>query len=56
MMEQEKLKANLKKPFIASMENIYCAEKLLTKVLPTVRKAAITEELKSAIEEHLTQT
>ena len=46
----------LEKYFTDSLKDIYWAEKHLTKALPKMKKAATTEELKSAIEEHLTQT
>jgi ferritin-like metal-binding protein YciE len=46
----------LEKYFTDSLKDIYWAEKALTKALPKMQKAATTEELKSAIEEHLGQT
>ncbi|MEP7377091.1 MAG: ferritin-like domain-containing protein [Chitinophagaceae bacterium] len=46
----------LEKYFTDSLKDIYWAEKHLTKALPKMKKAATTEELKSAIGEHLTQT
>ncbi|HUR64858.1 MAG TPA: ferritin-like domain-containing protein [Chitinophagaceae bacterium] len=46
----------LEKLFVDSLKDIYWAEKALTKALPKMQKAATTEELKSAIEEHLGQT
>lgn len=46
----------LEKFFTDSLKDIYWAEKNLTKALPKMQKAATTEELKSAIEEHLAQT
>jgi ferritin-like metal-binding protein YciE len=46
----------LEKLFVDSLKDIYWAEKALTKALPKMKKAATTEELKSAIEEHLGQT
>jgi len=52
--EQEN--SQLEKLFIDSLKDIYWAEKQLTKTLPKMKKAATTDELKSAIEEHLTQT
>ncbi len=42
--------------FTDSLKDMYWAEKHLTKALPKMQKAATTEELKSAIEEHLAQT
>jgi ferritin-like metal-binding protein YciE len=49
-------RSQLEKFFTDSLKDIYWAEKNLTKALPKMKKAATTEELKSAIEEHLTQT
>jgi ferritin-like metal-binding protein YciE len=46
----------LEKLFTDSLKDIYWAEKHLTKALPKMQKAATTGELKTAIEEHLTQT
>ena len=46
----------LEKFFEDSLKDIYWAEKHLTKALPKMQKAATTEELKSAIEEHTAQT
>jgi len=48
--------SQLEKFFTDSLKDIYWAEKHLTKALPKMQKAATTEELKSAIGEHLTQT
>jgi ferritin-like metal-binding protein YciE len=48
--------SQLEKLFTDSLKDIYWAEKHLTKALPKMKKAATTDELKSAIEEHLTQT
>ncbi len=48
--------SQLEKLFTDSLKDIYWAEKHLTKALPKMQKAATTDELKSAIEEHLTQT
>ena len=48
--------SQLEKFFTDSLKDIYWAEKALTKALPKMQKAATTEELKSAIEEHLAQT
>ncbi|OQP46277.1 rubrerythrin family protein [Niastella yeongjuensis] len=42
--------------FMESLKDIYWAEKRLTKTLPKLQKAATTQELKAAIEEHLSQT
>lgn len=46
----------LEKLFHDAIKDIYWAEKALTKALPKMQKAATTEELKSAIEEHIGQT
>lgn len=46
----------LEKFFMDALKDIYWAEKHLTKALPKMQKAATTEELQSAIEEHLAQT
>lgn len=48
--------SQLEKFFVDSLKDIYWAEKALTKALPKMRKAATTDELKSAIEDHLAQT
>jgi ferritin-like metal-binding protein YciE len=46
----------LEEYFIDTLKDIYWAEKHLTKALPKMQEAATTDELKSAIEEHITQT
>lgn len=46
----------LEKFFTDALKDIYWAEKHLTKVLPKMKKAATTEELQQAIEDHLAQT
>lgn len=46
----------LEKYFGDALKDIYWAEKALTKALPKMKKAATTEELKAAIEEHIAQT
>ncbi|MEO5592603.1 MAG: ferritin-like domain-containing protein [Chitinophagaceae bacterium] len=48
--------SQLDKYFTDSLKDIYWAEKQLTRTLPKMQKAATTEELKSAIEDHLVQT
>jgi len=48
--------SKLEEFFTDSLKDIYWAEKHLTKALPKMKKAATTEELKSAIEEHIAQT
>jgi len=42
--------------FIDELRDLYDAEKQLTKALPKMAKAASTEELKAAFEEHLSET
>ena len=42
--------------FVDSLKDLYWAEKHLTKALPKMSKAASSEELKSAIDEHLEVT
>jgi len=42
--------------FVDAIKDVYWAEKHLTKALPKMQEAATTEQLKSAIEEHLAQT
>lgn len=42
--------------FMDALKDIYWAEKHLTKALPKMKKAATTEQLQDAIEEHLGQT
>lgn len=46
----------LEKYFEDALKDIYWAEKALTKALPKMRKAATTDQLKTAIEEHTAQT
>lgn len=53
---EPKTNSQLQKFFEDSLKDIYWAEKNLTKALPKMQKAATTEELKNAIEEHLAQT
>ncbi|TMI89138.1 MAG: ferritin-like domain-containing protein [Bacteroidetes bacterium] len=48
--------SQLEKLFTDSLKDIYWAEKHLTKALPKMKKKATTDELRSAIEEHLAQT
>lgn len=48
--------AQLEKYFEDALKDIYWAEKHLTKALPKMKKAATTEELQTAIEEHRIQT
>lgn len=46
----------LEKFFLDSVKDLYWAEKHLTKALPVMRDAATTEQLQTAIEEHIGQT
>jgi ferritin-like metal-binding protein YciE len=46
----------LEKFFMDALKDIYWAEKHLAKALPKMKKAATTEQLQDAIEEHLAQT
>ena len=46
----------LKELFIDELRDIYWAEKALTKALPKMQKAATSEEVASAFEEHLAVT
>ena len=46
----------LKELFIEELKDIYWAEKHLVKALPKMRKAATSEELATAFEEHLAVT
>jgi ferritin-like metal-binding protein YciE len=48
--------SQLQKFFLDALKDIYWAEKHLTKALPKMQKAATTEELKAAIEQHIAQT
>ncbi|MGK2862239.1 MAG: ferritin-like domain-containing protein [Chitinophagaceae bacterium] len=48
--------SQLEKFFTDSLKDIYWAEKHLTKELPKMKKAATTQQLKDAIEEHKMQT
>lgn len=46
----------LKEFFVDELKDIYYAEKQIAKTLPKMKKAATSEELKNAFEEHLSQT
>lgn len=56
--EQSPAKGNsqLHKLFMDALKDLYWAEKHLTAALPKMHKAATTEELKTAIKEHIAQT
>lgn len=49
-------KTLLQELFLDELKDIYWAEKHLTKALPKMRKAATSEELASAFENHILQT
>lgn len=48
--------SQLEKFFHDALKDVYWAEKHLTKELPKMQKAATTQQLKDAIEEHIGQT
>jgi ferritin-like metal-binding protein YciE len=48
--------SKLKELFVEELKDIYSAEKQLTKALPKLAKAATSEELANAFENHLVQT
>src|SRR5687767_13072576 len=48
--------SQLEKFFHDTLKDLYWAEKHLTKALPKMKKEATTEQLQSAIEDHLAQT
>jgi ferritin-like metal-binding protein YciE len=48
--------SQLEEYFLHELKDIYGAEKQLTKALPKLQKAATTEELKQALEDHLAVT
>lgn len=48
--------SEFEKFFVDQLKDIYWAEKHLTKALPKMQKAATSEELQQAIEDHLVQT
>ncbi|HYF68026.1 MAG TPA: ferritin-like domain-containing protein [Ohtaekwangia sp.] len=48
--------SQLEEYFLQELKDIFGAEKQLTKALPKLQKAATTEELKEALEEHLAVT
>lgn len=53
---QQQSNTMLEKFLIDSLKDIYWAEKHLTKALPKLEKAATSEELKQALQDHLTVT
>jgi ferritin-like metal-binding protein YciE len=48
--------ATLRELFVEELKDLYSAENLIVKALPKMAKAASSEELRSAFEEHLDQT
>jgi ferritin-like metal-binding protein YciE len=53
---QQQTNTMLEKFMIDSLKDMYWAEKHLTKALPKLEKAATSEELKQALQDHLTVT
>src|SRR5690349_10482309 len=53
--KSEKLQ-NLEDLYVHELKDIYSAEKQITKALPKMIKAASSDQLRSAFEEHLQQT
>lgn len=56
MSQSEDAKSLLQEFFTDELKDIYWAEKHLTKSLPKMAKAATSEELRQAFEDHLDQT
>ena len=54
--ESEGMDTELHKLFLDELSDIYDAEQQLTKALPKVAKAAQSEELRDALEQHLEET
>jgi ferritin-like metal-binding protein YciE len=52
----EEIQSSLLELFVDEIKDIYWAEKHLVKALPKMQKAASSEELQSAFENHLEQT
>jgi ferritin-like metal-binding protein YciE len=50
------MKNGLHKRFVDELKDLYSAEKQILKALPKMAKAATTEELRNALEEHRRQT
>ena len=48
--------ATLRELFVHELKDLYSAENMIIKALPKMAKAASSEELRSAFEEHLEQT
>ena len=47
---------NLKDMFVETLKDVYFAENAIIKALPKMAKKAQSEDLKSALEEHLEET
>lgn len=54
--KQQQSNTMLEKFMVDSLKDMYWAEKHLTKALPKLEKAATSEELKQALQDHLTVT
>jgi ferritin-like metal-binding protein YciE len=54
--QSEQMDNDLHELFLDELSDLYSAEKQLTKALPKMIKAAQSEELKNAIEQHLMET
>lgn len=54
--KQQQSNTMLEKFFVDSLKDIYWAEKHLTKALPKLAKATTSEQLKQALQDHLTVT
>ena len=55
-MSQEGMDNDLHELFVEELADVYNAEQQITKALPKMAKAAESEELRQAFEEHLQQT
>lgn len=52
----KEMNSQLTKLFVDSLKDIYWAEKALTKALPKMAKASTSDDLRSAFQDHLTET
>lgn len=55
-MPKSKEMTNLEELFIHELEDLYSAEQQILKALPKMADAAVSDELRQALEEHLEQT
>ena len=55
-VEEQETESNLKDIFLDELADVYHADKQLTKALPKMVKAAQSDELREALEEHLKET